>query len=80
MLMQLEDFQNKMKDVQSMKVTREIQLYLTNADYDGRKQEEIGKLEQTILQQIRVIVRHINYANYNYSLIYDARFILNIRS
>lgn len=53
MIMQMEDFQNKMKDIQFMKVTREIQLYLSNSDYDGRKQEEIGKLEQTILTQLR---------------------------
>ncbi|XP_021355562.1 cilia- and flagella-associated protein 43-like isoform X2 [Mizuhopecten yessoensis] len=53
MIMQMEDFQNRMKDIQYMKVTREIQLYLSNSDYDGRKQEEIGKLEQTILTQLR---------------------------
>ncbi|XP_033756153.1 cilia- and flagella-associated protein 43-like [Pecten maximus] len=53
MIMQMEDFQNRMKDIQFMKVTREIQLYLSNSDYDGKKQEEIGKLEQTILTQLR---------------------------
>ncbi|XP_062576681.1 cilia- and flagella-associated protein 43-like isoform X2 [Saccostrea cucullata] len=53
MLMQMEDLQNKMKDIQFMKVTREIQLYLSNEDYEGRKAEEIGKLEQTILTQLK---------------------------
>eukprot|EP00105_Crassostrea_gigas_P045206 XP_019929354.1 PREDICTED: cilia- and flagella-associated protein 43 [Crassostrea gigas] len=53
MLMQMEDFQNKMKDIQFMKVTREIQLYLSNEDYEGKKSEEIGKLEQTILTQLK---------------------------
>lgn len=31
MLMQMEDFQNKMKDIQFMKVTREIQLVSINS-------------------------------------------------
>ncbi|XP_048745697.2 cilia- and flagella-associated protein 43-like isoform X3 [Ostrea edulis] len=53
MLMQMEDLKNKMKDIQFMKVTREIQLYLSNEDYDGKKSEEIGKLEQTILTQLK---------------------------
>ncbi|XP_078310806.1 cilia- and flagella-associated protein 43-like isoform X4 [Crassostrea virginica] len=53
MLMQMEDLQNKMKDIQFMKVTREIQLYLSNEDYEGKKSEEIGKLEQTILTQLK---------------------------
>lgn len=54
MLMQMEDFQNRMKDIQFMKVTREIQLYLNSPDYDGRKSEEVGKLEMTILTQKRL--------------------------
>ncbi|XP_053407637.1 cilia- and flagella-associated protein 43-like isoform X4 [Mercenaria mercenaria] len=54
MLMVIEDLQNKMKDVQFMKVTREIQLFLNSPDYEGRKSEEVGKLELTILQQKRI--------------------------
>lgn len=54
MLMQIEDLQNKMKDVQFMKVTREIQLFLNSADYEGKKSDEVGKLELTILQQKKI--------------------------
>lgn len=53
MLMLMEDLQNKMKDIQFMKVTREIQLFLNNEDYDGKKADEINKLEQTILTQLK---------------------------
>ncbi|XP_067656775.1 cilia- and flagella-associated protein 43-like isoform X1 [Haliotis asinina] len=51
MLMQMTDLQNKMKDIQFIKVTREIQAFLNEADYDAKKQQEIAILEQTILLQ-----------------------------
>lgn len=61
MLMNIEDFQNKMKDIQFMKVTREIQLYLNNAEqYDAKKQEEVSKLEQTILTKLKHHERKVN--------------------
>ncbi|XP_076101511.1 cilia- and flagella-associated protein 43-like isoform X1 [Mytilus galloprovincialis] len=54
MLMEMEDFQNKMKDIQFMKVTREIQLFLNNvAEYEAKKADEINKLEQTIMTQLK---------------------------
>ncbi|CAC5420250.1 unnamed protein product [Mytilus coruscus] len=54
MLMEMEDFQNKMKDIQFMKVTREIQLFLNNVqEYEAKKADEINKLEQTILTQLK---------------------------
>ena len=31
-----------------------FQQYLSNEDYEGKKSEEIGKLEQTILTQLKV--------------------------
>ncbi|CAL1546993.1 unnamed protein product [Lymnaea stagnalis] len=50
MSMQMEDLENKMKDIQFVKVTREIQAYLQEKDYETKKAEEITKLEQTIIQ------------------------------
>ncbi|XP_076460305.1 cilia- and flagella-associated protein 43-like [Babylonia areolata] len=51
MSMQMEDLENKMKDIQFMKVTREIQAYLNESDYEAKKAQEISTLEQTILLQ-----------------------------
>ncbi|KAL5017485.1 hypothetical protein ScPMuIL_007074 [Solemya velum] len=60
MLMQMEDLQNKMKDIQFMKVSREIQLYLNEKDYEGKKSEEISKLEQSILVLKKHHERHMD--------------------
>ncbi|KAL8576297.1 hypothetical protein ACOMHN_006220 [Nucella lapillus] len=51
MSMQMEDLENKMKDIQFMKVTREIQAFLNESDYEAKKAQEISTLEQTILLQ-----------------------------
>jgi regulator of replication initiation timing len=51
MTMEMEDLQNRMRDIVSMKVTREIQCYLTDGDYDNKKVQEIAGLEQTIQVQ-----------------------------
>ncbi|XP_059155950.1 cilia- and flagella-associated protein 43-like [Physella acuta] len=50
MSMQMEDLENKMKDIQFIKVTREIQAYLQEEDYETKKAEEISKLEMTLIQ------------------------------
>nr|KAG5714383.1 hypothetical protein BaRGS_018600 [Batillaria attramentaria] len=51
MSMQMEDLENKMKDIQFMKVTREIQAFLNESDYEAKKAQEIATLEQTIMLQ-----------------------------
>ncbi|KAK0070099.1 cilia- and flagella-associated protein 43 [Biomphalaria pfeifferi] len=50
MSMQMEDLENKLKDIQFIKVTREIQAYLHEEDYEAKKAEEISTLEQTVSQ------------------------------
>ncbi|KAH9504597.1 Cilia- and flagella-associated protein 43 [Bulinus truncatus] len=50
MSMQMEDLENKLKDIQFIKVTREIQAYLHEEDYEAKKADEISTLEQTVLQ------------------------------
>ena len=51
MLMEMEDLKNKMRDIQMLKVSREIQAYLYEDDHDAKKAQEISTLEQTILNQ-----------------------------
>ncbi|XP_005104481.2 cilia- and flagella-associated protein 43 [Aplysia californica] len=51
MSMQMEDLENKMKDIQFIKVTREIQAFLQEDDYEAKKATEIATLEQTITLQ-----------------------------
>jgi len=51
MSMQMEDLENKMKDIQFIKVTREIQAFLQEEDYEAKKALEIATLEQTIALQ-----------------------------
>ncbi|KAK2163683.1 hypothetical protein LSH36_75g07025 [Paralvinella palmiformis] len=49
MTMLMEDLHNKMRDIQNLKVTREIQAFLNEGDHEGKKAKEISVLEQTIL-------------------------------
>ncbi|CAG5125993.1 unnamed protein product, partial [Candidula unifasciata] len=48
MSMEMEDLESKMKDIQFIKVTREIQAFLQEEDYEAKKQAEIATLEHTI--------------------------------
>ncbi|XP_074642124.1 cilia- and flagella-associated protein 43-like isoform X2 [Tubulanus polymorphus] len=48
MLMEMEDLKNKMRDIQMLKVTREIQAYLNETDHEAKIVQEIATLEQTI--------------------------------
>ena len=53
-LMRIEDLKNKMKIINMMKVTRQIQSYLNEEDHDAKVSQEVSILEQTILMQKRV--------------------------
>lgn len=53
-LMQIEDLKNKMRVINMMKVTREIQSYLNEEDHEAKVAQEVNILEQTILMQKRV--------------------------
>jgi len=52
-LMKIEDLKNKMRTINMMKVTREIQSYLNQEDHDAKVAQEVSILEQTILMQKR---------------------------
>ncbi|XP_072041951.1 LOW QUALITY PROTEIN: cilia- and flagella-associated protein 43-like [Amphiura filiformis] len=51
MVMQIEDLLNKAKNIQMLKVSRELQEFLHNEDHEGRRQQEIQILEQTLENQ-----------------------------
>ena len=51
MAMQIEDYIQKQKDITYLKLTREVQEYLSSEDYDSKKQKEIAILEQTLVFQ-----------------------------
>lgn len=50
-LMRIEDLKNKMRIINMMKVTREIQSYLSEDDHDAKIAQEVNILEQTIALQ-----------------------------
>ncbi|KAL8601271.1 hypothetical protein ACOMHN_003215 [Nucella lapillus] len=49
--MEMDDVQEKLRTIQFMKVTREVQAYLTESDYEGKKAKDISMMEQTIALQ-----------------------------
>ena len=51
MAMQIEDYIQKQKDITYLKLTREVQEYLSSEDYDKKKQDEIAVLEKTLAFQ-----------------------------
>lgn len=53
-MMKIEDLKEKMRVVNMMKVTREIQAYLTESDHEAKIAQELAILEQTLLMQKKV--------------------------
>jgi len=64
-LMKIEDLKNKMRIISMMKVTREIQAYLSEEDHDAKIAQEVDILEQTIVMQNKV--GHVMYTVYSFS-------------
>ncbi|CAH1784594.1 unnamed protein product [Owenia fusiformis] len=51
MIMEMEDLKEKMRDVTTLKVTREIQSFLNEEDHEAKKSQEASVLEQTLVMQ-----------------------------
>ena len=49
------DLQNQMRDIQNLKVTREIQAFLNETDHEAKRASEISILEQSLLMQKQVL-------------------------
>lgn len=82
-LMKIEDLKNKMRTINMMKVTREIQSYLNQEDHDAKVAQEVSILEQTILMQKRVkscLVRLMIVQLYWYLLGYQDDSVYQIKS
>lgn len=53
-MMKIEDLKEKMRIINMMKVTREIQSYLNETDHEAKVAQDVAILEQTVSMQKRV--------------------------
>ncbi|KAL2083728.1 hypothetical protein ACEWY4_021501 [Coilia grayii] len=62
MHMLMEDLNNRARDIQMLRVSQELQEYLSETDHDNRMSKQVATLEKTIAQQEKTHLKNIqNY-------------------
>ncbi|XP_034537901.1 cilia- and flagella-associated protein 43 isoform X3 [Notolabrus celidotus] len=59
--MQIEDLNNKKRDIQKLKLTKEQQDYLDNADQDSRVSKQVSSLEKTVAFQEKTHLQSVQH-------------------
>ncbi|XP_066549202.1 cilia- and flagella-associated protein 43 isoform X2 [Amia ocellicauda] len=62
MQMRIDDLNNKARDIQMMRVSKEMQAYLSETDYDNNLSKQISTMEKTLSMQEKIHKKKVNKA------------------
>lgn len=63
MMMQMEDLHNRARHIQMLKLTKDLQLYLSEDNYQARQARQMAVLEQTSAIQEKNLEKNVNRKN-----------------